>query len=202
MNRLLETKASTRLEGDRSVFVWRWTFSKRFLSFPFSFSFWNVHFFFFFSIVKVLQLDAGFHRQAGHRVETTAGCSLRAEAEGFSHTGSFTATARASWCSIFPPFSPLFCFPLKSTQIFFFWVGLRNQRDLKKQSFRVLFQVSDLTWREAILNITMVFWFLKNLLSLRLLFTYTVTLHWCAKAQESLKEKRNCISVLSDKSKI
>lgn len=38
----------TRLEGDRSVLVWRWTFSKRFLSFPFSFSFWNVHFFYLF----------------------------------------------------------------------------------------------------------------------------------------------------------
>lgn len=58
--------------------------------FPFLFSFETS--FFFFSIVEVLQPDAGFHRQAGHRVEATAGCS-----EGFSHTGSFTATARASW---------------------------------------------------------------------------------------------------------
>lgn len=186
------------MESDHSVLVRRWTFPKRFLSFPPFFPFETR---IFLSFVEALQPDAGFHRQAGHRVEATAGWSLRTEAEGFSHTGSLTATARASWCSISPRFSPLFCFPLKWIQIFFFWVGLRNQHDLKKQSSRVLFQVSDLTWRgnskynDGFLSPE------KNLLSFCFLLTYTVTLHWYAKVQGSLKEKRNCVSVLSDNSK-
>lgn len=146
------------MESDHSVLVRRWTFPKRFLSFPPFFPFETC---IFLSFVEALQPDAGFHRQAGHRVEATAGWSLRTEAEGFSHTGSLTATARASWCSISPRFSPLFCFPLKWIQIFFSGWGSEISmisRNSRLESFSK-FQI----WHEeAILNITMVFCLLKK----------------------------------------